>query len=670
MRRFASSLIVLAAVFALASAPAAADDWVGYRGSPEHNIVREQTLNHAPTPLWSSEQSSEGDVCVTVVGDRVFTTDAQKATRTVPAQHWLIALDANDGAMLWRSPALSLNESCPAADAQRVYLDDGTRLRAFDGATGADVWSTTLPGVAGAATLVDGTLYASAMSPTGPGAGTINALDAATGEILWQTPGPGNTTAPPLVSGNVVVQRPAAPPIATSTTISAVDRTTGDPLWTIPSAPVRDLVARGGRLYVAAKGGTVDALERETGALLWRHATPDPLGGISLAADDGQVYVATQSTTPDGMAGPGITEILSPTSGQTLVSVQQLTVGEGPYRPFGRFGVELLAHNAAFDPVTGASLGLHQVFEGFSDGQGKGNAVVGTRVYGWSRLTGDTWALVARDASLPVFDGDGDGVVDGADNCPATPNADQADADGDGTGDACDPDRDGDGVADAADNCADLPNADQANGDGDALGDACDPDRDGDTVANEPDNCPDSPNADQADTDGDGLGDLCDADRDGDAVPDESDNCPAVANAGQADADFDGTGDACDADRDGDTVANGGDNCPDAANAGQEDWDRDGQGDACDADRPPAEQLGDEIDAVGALPLPDGTKRSLSAKLSAALAAYNAGDTATTCGSLSSFEHEVRAQSGKKIPAADAERLLTDAERLAAAIGC
>ncbi len=37
------------------------------------------------------------------------------------------------------------------------------------------------------------------------------------------------------------------------------------------------------------------------------------------------------------------------------------------------------------------------------------------------------------------------------------------------------PDSDGDGVADTHDNCALVANRDQANADGDALGDACDP---------------------------------------------------------------------------------------------------------------------------------------------------------------------------------------------------
>ncbi|MCA9546449.1 MAG: thrombospondin type 3 repeat-containing protein, partial [Myxococcales bacterium] len=55
----------------------------------------------------------------------------------------------------------------------------------------------------------------------------------------------------------------------------------------------------------------------------------------------------------------------------------------------------------------------------------------------------------------------------------------QADADGDGVGDACedpvDPeDPDGDGVPRSEDNCEDVANPDQADVDRDGVGDACD----------------------------------------------------------------------------------------------------------------------------------------------------------------------------------------------------
>ncbi len=51
--------------------------------------------------------------------------------------------------------------------------------------------------------------------------------------------------------------------------------------------------------------------------------------------------------------------------------------------------------------------------------------------------------------------------------------------------DGCpEPDRDMDGVPDAIDNCVDIPNPDQADLDGDESGDACDPDIDGDGLLN------------------------------------------------------------------------------------------------------------------------------------------------------------------------------------------
>lgn len=53
-------------------------------------------------------------------------------------------------------------------------------------------------------------------------------------------------------------------------------------------------------------------------------------------------------------------------------------------------------------------------------------------------------------------DVDGDGICGNVDNCPSVSNAGQANLDGDGSGDACDPDADGDTYAAAGGDCNDL----------------------------------------------------------------------------------------------------------------------------------------------------------------------------------------------------------------------
>jgi len=113
-------------------------------------------------------------------------------------------------------------------------------------------------------------------------------------------------------------------------------------------------------------------------------------------------------------------------------------------------------------------------------------------------------------------DTDQDGIPDEADNCPAVPNHDQADADGDGRGDACE------SLATATNGTS------PGRLDGPTLHDA-----DGDGIRDDADDCPQVPNRDQSDMDGDGLGDACDGDADGDGVPDTLDDCLALPDPSQ-----------------------------------------------------------------------------------------------------------------------------------------
>jgi hypothetical protein len=55
-----------------------------------------------------------------------------------------------------------------------------------------------------------------------------------------------------------------------------------------------------------------------------------------------------------------------------------------------------------------------------------------------SQGSGGIVMVTTTSVPPPPTDADGDGVADGADNCPNTANPDQADADHDGVGDACD----------------------------------------------------------------------------------------------------------------------------------------------------------------------------------------------------------------------------------------
>jgi len=242
------------------------------------------------------------------------------------------------------------------------------------------------------------------------------------------------------------------------------------------------------------------------------------------------------------------------------------------------------------------------------------------------QITLDTFKIVGTATVLadmpgpppPPVDTDGDGILDGADNCPTVPNANQADADADNQGDACDlcTDTDGDGFGNpgfpnntcATDNCPTISNPSQANFDGDAQGDACDSDDDNDGTPDASDGCPFDPNKSapgqcgcgtpDTDTDSDGTADchdgcpndpfkiapgtcgcgVSDNDADADGTPDCQDGCPNDPNkTSPGDC---GCG-VSDNDSDLDFVTDCLDNCPGIYNPGQQDCDGDQIGDAC-----------------------------------------------------------------------------------------
>ena len=146
---------------------------------------------------------------------------------------------------------------------------------------------------------------------------------------------------------------------------------------------------------------------------------------------------------------------------------------------------------------------------------------------------------MAKPVSVMVEkDSDGDGVLDGADQCPNTPAGVSVDSKG------CVLDSDGDGVADYRDNCP-------GTGAGIAVdGAGCPLDSDGDGVPDHKDQCPDSPAGVAVNDNG------CTPDDDNDGVNNSADQCPSTAAGASVDLK------GCMLDNDGDGVGNHIDRCP------------------------------------------------------------------------------------------------------------
>jgi len=196
---------------------------------------------------------------------------------------------------------------------------------------------------------------------------------------------------------------------------------------------------------------------------------------------------------------------------------------------------------------------------------------------------------------------DGDGIADGADNCPRDSNPLQENYDLDNSGDLCDIDDDDDGISDGTDDCPFGITQWQSNPSTDHDGDGCqdsseDYDDDEDGIFDSNDLCPLGPigwvSSPEEDVEGDGCADM---DTDEDGFVDQMDNCPMAYNPLQTDLDDDQLGDACDDDKDGDGIQIPQDLCPHDLTSWSSDLLNDHDSDGC---QDSVNDFNDDADAI------------------------------------------------------------------------
>lgn len=295
------------------------------------------------------------------------------------------------------------------------------------------------------------------------GLGGVTIIDGATHAIL-ASPAVGSYTSDVALNG---ATQKAYVPNEGSQTVSVISTATGALLKTISgsfSNPSHvDVNPNTNRVYVSNYfGHSVAVIDGSTDAVI----ATIPVGinprGVLVNPATNRIYVANSNG--------GTTSIIDGAT-DTVIATLAAPGGAYPYE---------LALNETTNRIYQASVisTTVNIIDGSSDTFVDAVAVGIPTIYvnggvSVDPVTNTVYVVNASARTLSVFDdgpssppadADGDGIVDADDNCPQAANADQADSDADGAGDACDPDDDNDGIPDSVDACPAVPGVPAANG--------------------------------------------------------------------------------------------------------------------------------------------------------------------------------------------------------------
>ncbi|MYE13172.1 MAG: outer membrane protein assembly factor BamB [Gammaproteobacteria bacterium] len=222
----------------------------------------------------------------------------------------VIALDAADGRVLWRSEVSSEVLARPVADDDIVVVQTGDgRITLLEGDDGALRWSfdtqvpvLTLRGTA-APVLRDGLVYA------GFATGKIVAIRAEDGQPVWEQrvmlpEGRSELDRMVDVDSTPLVGRSFIFAVSYQGRIRAFRRSDGAPIWEQDASSFVDLAEGYGQVYVVSDDDVVRAIDQGDAVVVWeqealrnrRLTSPLAFGNYVLVGDDeGYLHVIAQS---------------------------------------------------------------------------------------------------------------------------------------------------------------------------------------------------------------------------------------------------------------------------------------------------------------------------------------------------------------------------------------